>query len=296
MVAVVTGGAGFIGRVLVSDLAERGPVISIDREPVAPSDGVTAITADLLDESPQVRAALTEAQVVYHLAGCPDVRDPRPDADERRHRDNVVATAAVLSAVPPDVPLVVTSSSSVYGGTVAGRGCLESDVLDPRGGYARSKRAAERLCEERLQAGGLVCTARPFTVAGEGQRPGMAVSRWIAAVRAGRPLPLYGSPRRSRDITDVRDAARALAGLGAAGARGLVNIGTGVGHTIEVIATAVCRTLGVAPHFVIESGHPAEVEHTLADTTRLRELLGWVPHTDLDELVARQVEATLVGA
>ena len=296
MVAVVTGGAGFIGRVLVQELARTGPVISIDRQSVAPSDGVTVLTADLLDDAPQTRAALADAHAVYHLAGCPDVRDPRPDADERRHRDNVQATAAVLSVVPHDVPLVVTSSSSVYGGTAAGRGCRETDPPDPRGGYARSKLAVERLCDERLQAGGQVCVARPFTVAGEGQRPGMAVSRWIAAVRAGRPLPLYGDPSRSRDITDVRDTARALAGLGAAGARGLVNIGTGVGHTIELIATAVCAALGAPPRFVVEAGHPAEVEHTLADTTWLRRLLGWVPHTDLDDLVARQVEATLVGA
>jgi nucleoside-diphosphate-sugar epimerase len=293
VVAVVTGGAGFIGGVLVHELAGRGPVVSIDRRPMGRADGVTVITADLLDDAPQVRAALADAEVVYHLAGCPDVRDPRPDADKLRHRDNVLATTAVLSAVPPDTPLVVTSSSSVYGGTAAGQPCTETDRPRPHGGYARSKLRVERLCEGRLQGGGSVCVARPFTVAGEGQRPGMAVSRWIAAVHAGRPLPLYGSPRRSRDITDVRDAARALAGLGAAGARGLVNIGTGVGHSIERIATAVCAVLGVRPSFVIESGHPAEVEHTLADTTRLRRLIGWVPHTDVEALVARQVEATL---
>jgi nucleoside-diphosphate-sugar epimerase len=296
VVAVVTGGAGFIGRILVHELARCGPVVSIDRRPMAQSDGITAITADLLDHAPEVRAMLGAAEVVYHLAGCPDVRDARPDAEELRYRDNVLATSAVLSAVPPDTPLVVTSSSSVYGGTADGRACTETDPLHPRGGYARSKLMVERLCEGRLQAGGLVCVARPFTVAGEGQRPGMAVSRWIAAVHEGRPLSLYGSPRRSRDITDVRDAARALAGLGAAGARGLVNIGTGVGHTIERIATAVCTALGVPPRFVMEPGHPAEVEHTLADTTRLRGLIGWVPHSDLDALVARQVEATLVGA
>jgi nucleoside-diphosphate-sugar epimerase len=271
-------------------------VIAIDRRPMPQADEVTAITADLLDHQPRVRAALASAEAVYHLAGCPDVRDPRPDAEELRYRDNVLATSAVLSAVPRDTPLVVTSSSSVYGGTTAGQPCTETDRPRPQGGYARSKLMVERLCEGRLQAGGMVCVARPFTVAGEGQRSGMAVSSWIAAVHAGKPLPLYGSPRRSRDITDVRDAARALAGLGAAGARGLVNIGTGVGHTIERIATAVCGVLGAPPRFVVEPGHPAEVEHTLAETTRLRELIGWVPHTDLDALIARQVEATLVGA
>jgi nucleoside-diphosphate-sugar epimerase len=296
VVAVVTGGAGFIGRILVQELARCGPVVAIDRRAMAQDDGVTAITADLLDHTPQVRGALAAAEVVYHLAGCPDVRDPRPDAEQLRYRDNVLATAAVLSAVPHDTPLVVTSSSSVYGGTAAGTPSTETDSLRPHGGYARSKLLVEQLCEGRLQSGGLVCVARPFTVAGEGQRPGMAVSRWITAVHAGRPLALYGNPRRSRDITDVRDAARALTSLGAAGARGLVNIGTSVGHTIERIATAVCDVLGVPPHFVIEPGHPAEVEHTLADTTRLRALIGWVPQTDLEALVARQVEASLVGA
>jgi len=192
------------------------------------------------------------------------------------------------------VPLVVTSSSSVYGGSRAGRPSAETDRVRPRGGYARSKLLVERLCQARLQAGGTVAVARPFTVAGEGQRPGMAVSQWIAAAHAGRPLRLFGDPARSRDITDVRDAARAITDLGAVRACGLVNIGTGVGHSIEALATAVCATLGMPMRFVVELGHPAEVEHTLADTTRLRELIGWVPHTDVDALVARQVEAVLV--
>ena len=295
MVAVVTGAAGFIGRVLVAGLAERGPVIAVDRRPTAERDNVTVLTADLLDHRAEVTAALAGASVVHHLAGCPDVRDPRPDAEQHRYRDNVLATAAVLAAVPHDVPLVVTSSSSVYGGSRAGRPSAETDRVRPRGGYARSKLLVERLCQARLQAGGTVAVARPFTVAGEGQRPGMAVSQWIAAAHAGQPLRLFGDPTRSRDITDVRDAARAIADLGAVGACGLVNIGTGVGHSIEALATAVCATLGMPMCFVVELGHPAEVEHTLADTARLRELIGWVPHTDVDALVARQVEAALVG-
>lgn len=296
MVAVVTGAAGFIGRVLVDELAQSDPVIAIDRRAMAPGEHVTAITADLLDDTSTVRAAIADADVVYHLAGCPDVRDPRPEAEELRYRDNVLATAAVLSAVPLDTPLIVTSSSSVYGGAADGRPSAESDAVRPRGGYARSKHLVEQLCEGRLGAGGLVCITRPFTVAGEGQRPGMAVSRWIAAAHGGRPLPLYGSPHRSRDLTDVRDAARALMALAAARARGLVNIGTGVGHTIEKVATVVCEVLGVPPSFVVEPGHPAEVEETLADTTRLRELIGWVPDTDLHALITRQVKATLDAA
>ncbi len=292
MVAVVTGAAGFIGCVLVRMLAERGPVIAIDRRPMAEVDGVTTIQADLLDHPRAVLRALGDAGVVHHLAGCPDVRDPRPDAEQHRYRDNVLATAAVLSAVPPRTPLLVASSSSVYGGTRDGRPSAETDRVRPRGGYARSKLLVERLCDARLQAGGLVGVVRPFTVAGEGQRPGMAVSQWIAAARAGQPLRLLGDPERTRDITDVRDVATALVDLAQRRVCGVVNIGTGVGHTIAQLAAAVSTALGVEPHTVLERAHPAEAVHTLADTRRLRELIGWVPHTDLAALVARQIAAS----
>lgn len=286
MVAVVTGAAGFIGGVLVRTLAEHGPVVAVDREPMPPLPGVTARRADLLDRDDAVRAALAAADAVYHLAGCPDVRDPRPDARQRRHRDNVLATAAVLAAVPRDTPLVVTSSSAVYGGTRGGRPSAETDRPRPRGGYARSKLTVEQLCDARLQAGGMVTVVRPFTVAGEGQRPGMALAQWIAAARAGWPLRLLGDPERTRDITDVRQVANALVEL--TGTSGLVNVGTGVGRSLGELVSAVGAVLGVDVRVELARPHPAEVTHTLADTRTLRRLLGWVPRTDLPALIARQ--------
>ena len=295
MVAVVTGAAGFIGSALVAPLVDRGQVIAIDRTRSAPLAGAVTVTADLLDGDPVARAALAEADTVYHLAGCPDVRDARGDADTHRYRDNVLATAAVLAAVRPSAHLVVTSSSSVYGGTRPGRPSSERDRLRPRGGYATSKVLAERLCLARARAGGLTTVVRPFTVAGPGQRPGMAVSRWIAAAVGGRPLPLYGSPERSRDITDVDDVVRALIALADAGAGGVVNVGTGVSHTLAELAGAVSRAVGVETTTEVLPAAGVEVAHTLADTTRLERLVGWVPPTDLDALVARQLAALRQG-
>ncbi|MGD9527786.1 NAD-dependent epimerase/dehydratase family protein [Pseudonocardia sp.] len=296
---VVTGSAGFLGRLLVEALAERGPVVAIDRLPQAPRPGVTTLRADLLDDDPRVRAALAAAPVVHHLAGCPDVRDPRPDADRHRRRDNVLATRAVLADVGPDAALVVASSSSVYGGSRDGRPCAEADPLRPRGGYARSKVAVERLCAARAASGARVAVVRPFTVAGEGQRPGMALARWIAAAREGRPLQVFGSPRRTRDLTDVRQAVRALVELGELVAAevpvGTVNLGTGTAVRLGDVVAAIGRVLGAPVRAVVEPAADAEVEHTLADTARLRELLGWVPRTDIDELVARQAAWTGTG-
>ncbi|MGE3285786.1 MAG: NAD-dependent epimerase/dehydratase family protein [Pseudonocardia sp.] len=286
--AVVTGSAGFLGRLLVEALAERGPVVAVDRLPQPPHPGVTALQADLLDRDPRVRAALAAAPVVHHLAGCPDVRDPRPDADRHRLRDNVLATRAVLADIAPDAALVVASSSSVYGGSRDGRPCAEIDPLRPRGGYARSKVAVEQLCAARAR----VAVVRPFTVAGEGQRPGMALARWIAAAREGRPLRIFGSPLRTRDLTDVRHAVRVLVELGeltAAGVEvGTVNLGTGTAVRLGDVVMAIGRVLGTRVRTLVEPAADVEVAHTLADPTRLRELLGWVPCTDVDGLVARQ--------
>lgn len=289
---VVTGAAGFLGRMLVATLAQHGPVVGIDRLPQPAVPGVTSITADLLDADPAVRAALGAAAVVHHLAGCPDVRDARDDADRRRYRDNVLASAAVLAAVPMSAALLVTSSSSVYGGCRDGRPSAEHHRVAPRGGYARSKVVVEQLCAARAEAGGRVAVVRPFTVAGEGQRPGMALSRWITAAREGRPLRVFGSAGRSRDITDVRQAAAALVELGELARTGApvgtVNLGTGVPLSLGEIVAAVGRVLGVPVEAAVEPAAEVEVPHTLADTTRLRDLLGWVPRTDIDAVVARQ--------
>jgi nucleoside-diphosphate-sugar epimerase len=290
MATVVTGAAGFIGRSLVELLLAQGEqVIAIDRAPAGPRPGCTVLVADLAAADGRVRAALAEADRVFHLAALPGVRSRR--SRRERHRDNVLATEAVLAAVPPRTPVVFTSSSSVYGGSVAGRPSAEEDPLWPKGEYARSKLAAEARCLARLAAGGKVLIARPFTVAGPGQRPDMALARWIQSAALGRPLRMYGSPERTRDITDVAQVVQALVALADQEVSGVVNIGTGTGHSLATLVAAVARALDVGVRTEVVPAHADEVGDTLADTRRLRRLLGWVPQTDLPALVARQVAA-----
>lgn len=217
MTVVVTGSSGFIGSQLVAALAERGErVVGIDHNP----DGRAAtIAADLANPSLAALEALGAAEVVWHLAGRPGVRDRRREIKALRHHDNVVATERVLQAVPAGTLVVVASSSSVYGGSIhrgSERACREDDPLRPRGGYAVSKHAAEVLCARRASRGGRVAIARPFTVAGEHQRPDMAIATWITSIAAGEPITVFGSPIRTRDISDVSDVVRgflAIAGV-----------------------------------------------------------------------------------
>ena len=210
MSVVVTGAAGFLGRALVASLAADGiPVVAVDRRPPPDGPGVTALRADLLDRDPAVTEALRGADAVFHLAGRPGVRDTGAGRRRRPGQGQRAATAEVLAAVPA--------------GTAAGRHLVLVGVRRGAAGRpspgGRPAAAARRVRAQQGRGGalasapaGAVAVLRPFTVAGEGQRPDMALARWIAAVRAGRPMRVLGSPERTRDVTDVRDVVRALPG------------------------------------------------------------------------------------
>lgn len=291
---LVTGAAGFLGRHVVEALVQRGHrVTGLDRRAWVPCPGEDRVVTDLLDA--EAAPLLARADAVVHLAGCPGVRDDRPDSDRWRWRDNVLAGERVLATAAASTPLVVASSSSVYGGAGAATSpspCHEEDPRRPRGGYARSKAALEDLCRARADAGGHVAVLRPFTVAGEGQRPDMALARWIAAARTGAAVQVFGSLARRRDVTDVRMVAEVFCRALETGLTGTCNVGTGRTHTLATMLDAVAEAVGRHPPVEVVPAAVEEVPTTMADTRRLAARLGVVPTTDLYDLVARQAAST----
>lgn len=295
MPVVVTGAAGFIGRHTVAALRAAGhDVIAVDR--VTTGDDLL-LQHDLVDRHDDVRTALREADAVIHLAGRPGVRDAAADIEQRRWHDNVLAGEAVLADTPADTPLVVASSSSVYGGATVGtdgwQPCHEDQPLQPRGGYARSKAVLEQRCADRREAGGHVTVVRPFTVAGEGQRPDMALQIWIQQALRGVPFTVLGSRDRRRDVTDVRDVVAGLLAAVALPTATTINLGTGTTHSLHAMTRAVADVLAVPHRTHVRDASDVEVPVTRADTTRCRSLLGLTPTTDLHDLVQRQAAAVL---
>lgn len=296
MKAVVTGSAGFIGGRLVDELVGRGyTVTGVDRRARPDSPDYRHRCMDLADDRQidDLTRVAAGADVVFHVAARPGVRGRGPGFQRARQRDNIVATRNLLRVVPRVVPIVVTSSSSVYGGSLGGVASKEDDLLRPQGGYARSKVVVENLCERRRDKGGLIGVVRPFTVAGEGQRPDMAFALWLEALRQGGPVRLFGSDDRSRDITDVRHVVEGLIRAGERRLNQTVNLGTGVGHRLIDMARALIEVSGLEGRILRQPVTPDEVDTTLADTSRCQRLLGFLPQTDLHDLLRRQVDATL---
>ena len=293
---VVTGAAGFLGRHVVAALVAAGHrVTGVDRRAWAARPGRGRRRGPTSSTPPPCPSSAAPPPSCTSRAA-PGVRDARPAADHWRWRDNVLAGQVVLDATPRAAPLVVASSSSVYGGAgspTAPRPCREDDPRAPRGGYARSKAALEDRCEAARRAGRTVGVLRPFTVAGEGQRPDMALARWIDAVALGRPVHVYGSLDRRRDVTDVRDVARAAVAALERGLDGTCNVGTGTPHRLGDLVDAVVAAVGRPADVRVVPAGDAEVAATCADTTRCQQVLGVRPRTDLRALVARQAARQL---
>ena len=227
---VVTGGAGFIGANLCAELATRPGIdrltvlddLSTGDERNLSGVDVELVRSSILDQD-LVRRVVRGADAVVHLAARPSV--PRSVADPMTsHHVNATGTMHVLEACREHgAYLVAASSSSVYGdaATLPKHEDLPTRPLSP---YAASKLATEAYV---LAYGATyrmpVLAFRFFNVYGQLQPAGHAyaavVPTFIDAALRGRPLPVYGDGRQTRDFTYV-------------------------GSVVEVLADAILRRVG----------------------------------------------------
>jgi nucleoside-diphosphate-sugar epimerase len=299
---LVTGAAGFVGSHLCERLLEGGSeVVGIDRfspfyerelkernlPRLQAHDRFELIEADLCDCD---LAPLTaEVDGVFHLAAQAGVRSSWGEGFVDYVRDNVLATQRVLDAICcRPVPLVIASSSSVYG-DAAQLPVSESHELSPVSPYGMTKLSVEHLARIYGRQRGLqIVCLRYFTVYGPRQRPDMAFGRFLAAALAGDHLRILGDGTQSRDFTYVDDAVSATM-LALDAPAGIYNVGGGEPVSLNDVIALVAELLGRP--VAVERRDPAagDVRHTWADTGRARRELGWEPGTSLREGLEAQL-------
>jgi UDP-glucuronate 4-epimerase len=300
---VVTGAAGFIGSHLAEALlAEGRDVRGIDcltpyYDQRLKEENAAAFELERLDLA-EDELDFSGADAVFHLAGQPGVRSfGSVFADYLR--DNVLATQRVLeAAAAAGVRVVFASSSSVYGDAER---FPTGEEVEPRpvSPYGVTKLACEHLARAYGESFGAdVVTLRYFTVYGPRQRPDMAFARMIGALAAGRPFELYGDGSRSREFTYVADAVRATAAAAEAPSGAVYNVGGGSEASVDEAIGVLERVSG--RELEVERGPAAagDMRRTAADTSRIRDELGWQPTTALEDGLRLQWEwaATRVAA
>ncbi len=207
--ALVTGATGFAGPYLCRALREAGYAVA-----TLARTGDADYRVDVLDRQ-AVLGSFRELKPrwVYHLAAfaLPAAADAQAALVERVNcggTENVLDAAAEVGA-----RTLYVSSAMVYGARARADGPAdEQSQLRPRGAYARSKAAAERLCAERSREQEIV-VVRPFNHTGPGQAPDYVCSdfaRQIALCESGRRPAVIevGDLRAERDFSDVRDVVR----------------------------------------------------------------------------------------
>jgi UDP-glucuronate 4-epimerase len=308
---LVTGVAGFIGSHLAAALAADGArVVGIDDfDPFydrtlkeanlarIDPDRLELVEADIRDGA-AMRAAVERHRphVVYHLAALTGVR-PSITAPARYVDVNVGGLTSVLEAARAGgvERIVFASSSSVYGNNRKVPFAEDDPLEGPISPYAATKRAGELLCQTycHLYAMRIGC-ARLFTVYGPGQRPDLAISRFMRAMSAGEPITMYGDGDSSRDYTFVDDVVaglRATAGVLADRPLGFCriwNLGGARPVTLRELVEAIAGVTGCVPRVDRLPPQPGDVERTFADLSRSRAELGYAPATALEEGLARQ--------
>ncbi len=299
---LVTGGAGYIGSNTTLQLVDAGyDVVVVDnlsrghRAAVGPA---RLHVFDLLDTD-RLAAVLSEERcdAVIHFAAYIAVGESMK-APEVYFRNNVAGSLSLLTAmVKAGIKRIVFSSTAaVYG--MPGRVPIpESEPYAPVSPYGESKVMVEKLLDwfDQIHSVRAICLryfnasgADPAGRAGENHDPEThLIPLLFRAIRTGRPITLFGDDYPTPDGTCIRDYihvtdlarahAAALEALFAGGESRRLNVGTGRGFSVKEVLDAVEAVTGEKVPFAIGPRREGDPPELVADATRLRQELGWIP-------------------
>jgi len=285
---IVTGGAGFIGSNLVDKLIESGhEVVVIDnlswgkKEQINPKADFHSL--DITDFA-SIRPIFDDGiDYVFHLAALPRVQFSIEHPIET-NETNVTGTLNVLTAAKEaKIKKVIYSASSSAYGDQSEIPLRETMHANPKSPYGLQKYIGEMYCKIFSDVYGLptVCL-RYFNVYGPRQNEegayALVIAKFLKQKREGQKLTITGDGTQTRDFTSVHDVVQAniLAMEKEVSAGDVFNIGMGQNFSINDVAKLVG---GEIEHL------PARLEphDTLADNTKAREVLGWIPKVKLEE-------------
>ena len=294
-IAVVTGGAGFIGSHVVDALVERGfSVRAIDNLVGGREQNLVqhVDNPDVVLEKRDIRsyapndALFQGARYVFHFAGIGDIV-PSIEQPLEYLSANVQGTAHVLECAryAGVKKFVYAASSSCYG--LASVPTREDHSIDARYPYALSKFHGEQAALHWHLVYGLpVNSIRIFNAYGTRSRTsgayGAVFGVFLRQKLAGRPYTVVGDGTQRRDFLYVTDVASAfLAAAETARVGRVYNLGAGKPQSVNRLVELLG---GEKTHIPKRPGEP---DCTWADIARITSELEWHPRVSFEEGVAK---------
>lgn len=297
-VAVVTGGAGFIGSHMVDLLLDRGYQVrvidnlsgghlkNIAHRQDHPSFSFEKM--DILDLSPDA-VIFKDARFVFHFAGIGDIV-PSIETPVQYMENNVMGTVHVLQAarMAGVEKFVYAASSSCYG--LASTPTNEEHVIRPQYPYALSKYQGECAAFHWHQVYKLpVNSVRIFNAYGPRVRTtgayGAVFGVFFKQKLQGKPYTVVGDGTQTRDFLYVTDVAKAFLAAAETQHVGQTwNIGAGQPQSIRYLVELLG---GGAVDYLPK--RPGEPDCTWADITKITTDLGWRPEVSFAQGVEQML-------
>jgi UDP-glucuronate 4-epimerase len=302
---IITGGAGFIGSNLIKTLIRKEPGVRItcidNFDPFYSADikefnirgfkddpGFRLVDIDLARVTAEELADLIPDKVdaIVHLAAKAGVR-PSIENPLSYQQANVIGLQNILdfAKLQGIRQFVFASSSSVYG-INDHYPWKEEEKLMPISPYAMTKLAGEMLGHVYHKLFGIRFIAlRFFTVYGPGQRPDLAIHKFMKNIIAGKPIMMFGDGSTSRDYTYVEDTVQGIIGSMHYDKTDyeIINLGNHYTITLKELIEAIENITGKKAIIDHQPDQPGDVPKTYADITRAQQLLGYDPKTQIHE-------------
>ena len=300
---LVTGCAGFIGSHVCTLLLKKGyQVIGVDNfDPFYSREVKESNLSSLLqhasfnfyeiDIADGLEAIKDERiNVVIHLAAKAGVR-PSIEDPAGYLRANITATQKVHEFMLSKSikKLVFASSSSVYGNNKKTPFSEDDSVDNPISPYAFTKKAGELMNYTFHHLYNIdVVNLRFFTVYGPGQRPDLAIHKFVKKIANDEPITLFGDGQTARDYTYIDDT---VSGIYAALEYCLhnnpvyttVNLGNNSPVKLDELVDTIYAAMGKEKNIIREGMQPGDVDITFADINKAGKLFNYKPETSLAE-------------
>ena len=300
---LVTGGAGFIGSNICTELVSKGFFVRVvdnlltgkKTNLAAILNKIEFIQADMGDEQ-FARAAMKDIEVVLHQGALPSV--PRSvDDPVTAHKHNIDATFTLLLAARDAgvKRFVYASSSAAYGDTPT-LPKAETMPPSPLSPYAVGKLTGEYYAKVFYQVYGLeTISLRYFNVFGPYQDPSSqyaaAIPAFVTVVLKDKSPTVYGDGEQSRDFTYVDNVVEAnLLAARAKHTKGeVVNIACGKAITVNAIIEMINDLLGKNIKPIYAAPRPGDIKHSLADITIAKKLIGFKPRVSFRDGLRKSI-------
>ena len=291
----VTGACGFIGSHLTKQLIERGfHVVGVDclddnlYSRSVKESRLKALKqlsnfdfANINIATDELDSSISDSKFVFNLAAIPG-QVLSWKLFDKYVESNILGTKKVIdSCIRNKVTKIIhASTSSVYGKFAVGDELQDTKPISP---YGITKLAAENLLFALTSSNNLDFTIlRYFSVYGPGQRPDMAIQRFLSAIKMGQEISITGDGTQKRDITYVEDVVNAtMAALTLNEKKQIFNISGGKQFTLNQIIDECFKVSGTKSKVNFIERPIGDQEETFGDISKAKEKLGFNPTFDI---------------